>query len=378
MSKAKKLGFGLMRLPLTNPDDAGSVDIPRVCEMVDRFIADGFTYFDTAFMYCNGKSEETANKVLVSRYPRDKFTLATKLPTYLLHEPADCDKVFDIQRERTGVEFFDYYLLHDVNSKSLPAFEEYHCFDWIKEKKAQGLIKNIGFSFHDGPETLDRILTKYPFMEFVQLQINYLDWESDTVQSRACYEVARKHNKPIIIMEPVKGGALANVPEMVETMFRHHDANRSTASWALRFAAGLDGVMMVLSGMSNLEQLEDNMGFMADFVPLNDDEVAMVHRAADMINGTIAIACTGCAYCVTDCLQNIAIPQYFSLYNAEKRESIAKDWTTQEMYYDSLTQNFGKASDCIACGNCEQMCPQHLPIRTLLKDVAAQFEGVAD
>ncbi len=375
MSEAKKLGFGLMRLPLTDPDDGGSVDIPQVCDMVDRFIERGFTYFDTAFMYCNGKSEETAKKVLVSRYPRDKFTLATKLPTYMLHEPADCDKVFNIQRERTGAEFFDYYLLHDVNSKSLPAFEEYRCFDWIKEKKAQGLIKNIGFSFHDGPEALDHILTKYPFMEFVQLQINYLDWESDTVQSRACYEVARKHNKPVIIMEPVKGGALANVPETVETMFHHHDADRSVASWALRFAAGLDGVMMVLSGMSNVAQLEDNMSFMADFEPLTTDEVAMVHRAADMINGTIAIACTGCSYCTTECPQNIAIPQYFSLYNAEKRESVQKDWTTQELYYESLTQNFGKASDCIDCGSCERMCPQHLPIRDLLKDVATHFEG---
>lgn len=375
MNNTKKLGFGLMRLPLTNPEDAGSIDMPQLCAMVDSFIERGFTYFDTAWMYCNGKSEEAAREALVKRYPRDKFTLTTKLPSYLLHSFEDRDKVFDTQRERTGVDYFDYYLIHDVNAKSFPAFEEYKCFEWVKEKKEQGLVKHIGFSFHDGPEMLDHILTKYPFVEFVQLQINYLDWENPVVQSRACYEVARKHNKPIIIMEPVKGGALANVPEVVETMFRHHDADRSVASWALRFAAGLDGVMMVLSGMSNPAQLDDNTAFMADFEPLTADEVAMVHRAAAMINGTIAIPCTGCSYCTVECPQNIAIPQYFALYNAEKQESVSKDWTTQELYYESLNERFGKASDCIGCGNCERMCPQHLPIRTHLEAVAAHFEG---
>lgn len=372
---AKKLGFGAMRLPITDANNAGSIDMEQTKKMVDTFLERGFTYFDTAWMYCDGKSESAMKEALVSRHSRDKFTLATKLPSYMLKTEDDRDVIFNTQLERTGAGFFDYYLIHDVNSHSIKNFERLHCFEWLKEKKDQGLVKKMGFSFHDGPELLDELLTKYPDVEFVQLQINYLDWESVSVQSRACYEVAVKHGKQVIVMEPVKGGTLAQVPESVEKLFKDYNPEMSVASWAIRFVASLENVMMVLSGMSNMEQLLDNTDYMQEFVPLTEEEIAMVHKAADIINSNIAIPCTGCAYCVVDCPMNIAIPKYFSLYNADLQEIKEKGWTPQMGYYGTLSSTFGKASDCIKCGMCENMCPQHLPIRKYLEDVAEHFEG---
>ncbi len=370
----KKLGFGAMRLPLTDANDAGSIDMELTKKMVDTFLERGFTYFDTAWMYCDGKSESAMKEALVSRHPRDKFTLTTKLPAYMLKTEEDRDKIFNTQLERTGAGYFDYYLIHDVNSHSIQTFEKLNCFEWLKEKKEQGLVKSMGFSFHDGPELLEKVLSDHPEVEFVQLQINYLDWDSVGVQSRACYEVAVRHGKKVIVMEPVKGGTLALVPENVEKLFKDYDSEMSVASWAIRFAASLDNVMMVLSGMSNMEQLLNNTEYMQDFVPLNEEEIAMCHKAADIINSNIAIPCTGCSYCTVDCPKNIAIPKYFSLYNADMQEIAGKDWTPQMGYYGSLSSVFGKASDCIKCGKCEKMCPQHLKIREHLVDVAKHFE----
>ena len=281
--------------------------------------------------------------------------------------------IFGEQLRKTGLEYFDYYFLHNVNSESIEVFDGFDCFSWIKEKKASGLAQKIGFSFHDGPEFLDKVLTAHPEFDVVQLQINYLDWES-AVQSRACYEVARKHGKNIIVMEPVKGGSLANVPKEVEMFFKAHDSSMSVPSWAIRFAASLDGVITVLSGMSNLEQLNDNMSYMADFKPLTAEETATVHKAADIIKSSNVIPCTGCEYCIVNCPQNIAIPKYFALYNIDLGEYKRKKWTVESSYYDTLTISFGKASDCIGCGQCENMCPQHLPITELLKEVAKHFE----
>lgn len=371
----KKLGFGLMRLPLTDPNKEDSIDYDLLKEMVDTFLEKGFTYFDTAWMYCGGKSECAVKEVLTKRHPRDTYTVTSKLPAYMLKTPKDRDLIFQKQLDKTGLTYFDYYLLHDVNSHTIKTFRKLDCFSWIKEKKAQGLAKKIGFSFHDGPELLDEVLTAHPEFEFVQLQINYLDWENAGIQSRACYEVAVKHGKPVIVMEPVKGGNLANVPEAVQAMFKAHDAQMSVPSWAIRFAASLENVMLVLSGMSDMEQLLDNTGYMSDFRPLTEAETDMVHQAARIINSNIAIPCTGCSYCTVNCPKNIAIPKYFSLYNAEKQEYLNKTWTTQEMYYENLNSMFGKASDCVKCGKCEDMCPQHLPIRKHLEDVALLFES---
>lgn len=370
----KKLGFGLMRLPLLNPDDVTSIDLEQTKKMVDIFIERGFTYFDTAWMYCGFKSENATKEVLVNRYPRNSYTLATKLHAGFIKTKDDRDKIFNEQRNKTGVDYFDYYLLHDIGFDHYKIYTELDCFNWLCEKKRQGLVKHIGFSFHDNAELLDQVLTEHPEMEFVQLQINYLDWESEGIQSRKCYEVAVKHSKPVIVMEPVKGGTLTQLPPEAECAFKACHPDWSVASWAVRFAASLENVKMVLSGMSNMQQLLDNTEYMSDFTPLSENEQAIIKKAVDVINASIAIPCTGCSYCTDGCPQKIAIPKYFSLYNADMQELKTKLWTPQGEYYDRLTAIFGKASDCIACGQCEGACPQHLPIIKHLKEVAEHFE----
>lgn len=372
----KKLGFGLMRMPTIDPSNDADVDVEQVKAMVDQFIARGFTYFDTAWMYNGFASESVAKRALVDRYPRESFTLATKLHAAFFNSLEDRDKVFNEQLQKTGAGYFDYYLLHGIEESMLPKYEQFDCFNWLLEKKQQGLVKHAGFSYHDSAKLLDEILTRHPEMEFVQLQINYLDWESKWVQSRACYEVCVRHGKPVIVMEPVKGGTLAKVPEEVKALFKNADSKASVPSWAIRFAASLPHVMVVLSGMSNLSQMEDNTGFMSDFKPLTEDEKALCFQAAGIINSQIAVPCTGCSYCTGGCPMNIAIPQYFSIYNEDMREDLAeKGWTINFTNYAILGGKFGKASDCIQCGQCESVCPQHLTIINFLKDVAKHYEG---
>ncbi len=371
----KKLGFGLMRMPHGDSPNPADVDLAQVKEMVDCFMSNGFTYFDTAIMYNNFASQRVAKEALVDRYPRDSFTLATKLHAGFFESREDMDKVFAEQLEQTGAGYFDYYLLHGIEAGMLEKYEKFDCFGWMLEKKAAGLMKHVGFSFHDTPKLLDEILTKHPEMEFVQIQLNYLDWTSPWVQSKGVYDVARKHGKPVIVMEPVKGGTLADVPAEGKARFRAMDPDRSDPSWAIRFAASQPGVMMVLSGMSDLSQMQDNVSYMKDFQPLTEDEQEACFDVAKIINSRIAIPCTGCSYCTAGCPMQIAIPQYFSLYNEDMREDMEqKGWTINYTNYELLTRNFGKASECIGCGQCEGVCPQHLTIIDYLKDVAKHYE----
>ncbi len=370
----KKLGFGLMRLP-QNSQDAADIDIEQVKQMVDRFLEKGFTYFDTAWMYNGFASERAVKEVLTSRHPRESFTLATKLHAGFVHSFEDRDKVFNEQLEKTGAGYFDYYLLHGIEAGMLPTYEKFDCFSWLLDKKQKGLVRHAGFSYHDQPELLNRILTEHPEMEFVQLQINYLDWESEWVRSRACYEVCVKHGKPVIVMEPVKGGTLARLPKEAEELFLSEDPSMSASSWAIRFAASLPNVMVVLSGMSSLSQMEDNVGYMQDFRPLSEKEKELCFKVADIINGQITVPCTACHYCTEGCPMNIAIPEYFSLYNEDMRENLEeKGWTINFTNYALLAAKRGKAKDCIACGQCEGVCPQHIKIIDFLKDVSAHFD----
>lgn len=371
----KKLGFGLMRLPLLDSANPADIDIEHVKAMVDEFLAKGFTYFDTAWMYNGFGSEKAARAALVDRHPRESFTLATKLHAGFFNSREEMDKIFDAQLENTGAGYFDYYLIHGIEAGMYPKYEEFDAFGWVLDKKARGLVKHAGFSFHDTPELLDEILTKHPEMEFVQLQINYLDWESPWVHSRACYEVAVRHGKPVIVMEPVKGGTLANLPQKAGELLRTANPGMSPASWAIRFAASLPNVMMVLSGMSNLSQMKDNLSYMEDFKPLTEAEQALCFEAADIINSQIAVPCTGCSYCTEGCPMKIAIPQYFSLYNEDMRESNPdKGWTVNFTNYNLLAAKFGKAAQCVGCGQCETVCPQHLPIIETLKKVSARYD----
>lgn len=369
----KKLAFGLMRLPLLNPDDVSSVDIERVKGMADEFLKEGFTYFDTAAPYHNGASEIAFREAVAKRYPRDAYTITDKLSLFMLKSKEEIPGFFDKQFESLGVDYIDYYLLHALNANAFKQAEDWGAFEFVCQKKEEGKLKHIGFSFHDTADVLDEILTKHPEMEYVQLQINYLDWEDERIQSRKCYEVAKKHGKPVLVMEPVKGGTLANVPYKVSELFSEYDENMSPASWAVRFAASQEEVVMVLSGMSNEEQIRDNTSYMKDFKPLNDKENEIVKEAARILKYEIKIPCTACRYCTEDCPKKIAIPDYFSLYNKLKTGK-REEREEAKAQYEELSQTYGKASDCIKCGKCEKHCPQHLQVRKELGDVAKAFE----
>ncbi|MGA2090485.1 MAG: aldo/keto reductase [Endomicrobiales bacterium] len=370
----KKLGFGCMRLPLMDKNDQTSFDENTLHKMIDLFLLKGFTYFDTAYTYHGFKSEEAVREGLVKRHKRNEFTLATKLPPRMLTKAEDQERIFNEQLKKCGVEYFDYYLLHNIGVSAYRQACKYDTFGFALQKKREGSIKNLGMSFHDTPELLDEILSAHPELDFVQLQINYIDWENPAIQSKKCYEIAKKHTKPIIVMEPCKGGNLASVPKHAEELMKAYDPSASIPSWAIRFAASQEGVVLVLSGMSTVDQVLDNTSFMTHFKALNEDEYTIINRVIGIINKNTAIQCSTCRYCVAGCPKKIAIPDYFALYNSVKRAT-TDNISSQFVYYLNLTSKFGKAGDCIGCKQCEKVCPQHLKITEYLKEVSAAFDN---
>ncbi len=371
--RINKLGFGLMRLPTLTD---GEIDIEQTKTMVDMFMSAGCTYFDTAWVYGGGASEKAAKAALCDRYPRESFRLATKL--FMREGGAntveDAEKMLNTSLERTGAGYFDFYLLHNLTRDRIKYYDEHDLWSFVRKKKEEGILKHVGFSFHDTADVLDQFLTDHPEAEFVQLQINYLDWESESIQSRACYEVARKHNKPIIVMEPVKGGNLATPPESITSILKAADPAASPSSWAIRFAASLPGVVTVLSGMSNIAQMEDNLSYMKEFKPLSEAEQAVIGRVREAFAAIPTIPCTACAYCVKECPMNIAV---YDTFRAVNHYRLYDKLDAAKARYNRATSGEnakGKASACIGCGQCEEECPQHIAIREELKKAAELLE----
>ena len=360
-----KFGFGMMRLPR---GEDGEIDIAKTSVMVDDFLSKGFTYFDTAYVY-NG-SEVAVRKALVERHPRDSFTIASKLPTWNMNGPEDVERIFNETLERLGTDYLDFYLLHNVTAENIDTFNKYDCWNWGKQKKAEGKIRHFGFSSHSTPEFLDKVLSEHPEIEFVQLQLNYFDWENEKVRAREMYEVVRKHDLPIIVMEPVRGGSLASLPDEPAGILRAADPSRSIASWALRYIASKEGVMTVLSGMSDETQVRDNLATFENFKPMTAEEDAMMMKVADILHSYPTIPCTGCKYCVEGCPMSINIPGVLAALNQVRM--FGKSDVASKRYAD-VTKEGGKAGECIGCGACAGTCPQHLDIPALMIEAAEVF-----
>ena len=370
-----KLGMGLMRLPLMDENDQTSIDYEEVNKMVDAYMDAGFDYFDTAFVYHEGVGEAAFRKCVVERYPRESFKIATKLPLFVITEESQLEPIFAQQLENCGVDYIDYYMLHNVSGFTENAWKNVDLYSFIQKKKEEGYIKHIGISTHGNAEFLEEILFDHPELEFVLLQINYLDWEDEGIESRKCLEVARKYNKQVMIMEPYKGGFLADVPEEAEKIMKEYNPDRSVVSWAMRFVANIEDVEVVLTGASNLEQLESNIREFNDADPLNDEEMEIISQVSEIINSNITVDCTKCRYCVDTCPEDIDIAKIFDLYNKHKLLE-TDEWTPFGNAYLNYSKldGVGIASDCIECENCIEECPQQINIPEVLKDVAKTFE----
>lgn len=363
----KKLGFGCMRLPMK----LALVDKAEFSKMIDAYMEAGFNYFDTAHGYIAGMSETAIRDCLAKRYSRESYILTNKLSDGFFKNQSDIQKILKKQLKACGVEYFDFYLMHSLSARNYSKYQETNAFEECLKLKENGLIRHIGISFHDVPEVLDKILSDHPEIEVVQLQFNYADYDNPGVESFGCYQVCVKHSKPVFVMEPVKGGGLVNLPDEAKKVFDELGTG-SYASYAIRYAASFENVIMVLSGMGSMEMMNDNISYMKDFVPLCEEEYAAIEKVKAILDKQNTIQCTGCRYCVDGCPQHIIIPELFACYNHKKQY---KDWNSS-VYYDNITADSGKAKDCIKCGKCEHICPQNLPIRSLLKKVSRRFDTV--
>ncbi len=364
-----KLGFGLMRLP----EKDGAIDIEQVSHMADAYMEAGFNYFDTAYVYHGGNSEKVVKEAIVKRFPRESFTIATKLPAWFLHSPEDRDKVFQEQLDRCGVDYFDFYLLHSLeDGNNYDTYEKYDCFNWGVKKRDEGRIRHFGFSFHGTPELLVQVLDKHPEIEFVQIQLNYADWDNKIVHSGELYEILRDRNIPMIIMEPAKGGKLACLDDECAEILKAIRPDKSIASWAFRYVGSLPGIATILSGMSTPEQMEDNINTFKDFEPLSEEELAAIDKVKEIMNRVELAGCTSCKYCVEGCPMGISIPDVISAVNTKRK--FPGDMRPQ-FFYNGLVDRYSHASDCIACGQCEGVCPQHLPIISLMQEAVEKFES---
>ena len=371
INEMPKIGFGLMRLPETD----GVIDIDKVCRMVDAYLDAGFNYFDTAYVYHGGNSEKAVKEAIIKRHPRDSFTVATKLPAWNIHSLEDRDRIFEEQMERCGVDYFDFYLLHSIeDGNNYDTYIKYDCFNWGIQKKAEGRIRHFGFSFHGTPELLVKILDEHPEVEFVQIQLNYADWDNPLVHSGKLYQILSERNIPIIVMEPCKGGKLANHDDECTEILKSVRPDKSVASWAFRFVGSLPGVTTILSGMTTQDQMEDNMNTFKDFEPLSDEEKAAVDKVVEAMFRVEQVGCTACRYCVDGCPMSISIPDIISAINTKRK--FPGDMRPQFFYNGLIARDGnGKASDCIGCGQCEGVCPQHLPIIEILKEGVEKFES---
>ena len=369
LQKMPKLGFGLMRLP----EKDGTIDSEHLNRMVDAYMQAGMNYFDTAYVYHGGNSEKAIKEALVKRYPRDRFMLATKLPAWCLKQPEDRDRIFNEQLERCGVDYFDFYLLHSIEDGSNgDTYERLDCFSWGLQKKAEGKIRHFGFSFHGSPAYLIKVLDAHPEIEFVQIQLNYADWKNPVFRSGELYEILHGRNIPMIIMEPVKGGTLAKLTPELEGIYKAARPDASVASWALRFVGSLPGVMTILSGMSTTEQMMDNINTFVHFEPLTEKEQDLVSHVREVMLDVPQIGCTSCRYCTPGCPMRISIPDVFRAVNT--MTLYGDVFRPKAFYGDLIGQGYGRASECIACGQCEGVCPQHLPIIELLKDASGKLD----
>ena len=371
VNEMPKIGFGLMRLP----ENDGVIDIEKVNKMVDAYMDAGFNYFDTAYVYHGGNSEKTVKEAIVKRYPRDSFTLATKLPAWSIHSFEDRDKIFNEQLERCGVDYFDYYLLHSIeDGNNYDTYVKYDCFNWGVQKREEGKIKHLGFSYHGTPELLVKIVDSHPEIEFVQIQLNYADWDNKIVHSGELYKILADRNIPIIVMEPCKGGKLANHDEECTEILKSVRPDKSVASWAFRYVGSLPGIATILSGMTTQEQMEDNMNTFRNFEPLSDEEKAAIDKVVEAMFRVEQVGCTACRYCVDGCPMSISIPDIISAINTKRK--FPGDMRPQFFYNGLVARDGnGKASDCIGCGQCEGVCPQHLPIIEILKEGVEKFEA---